>query len=60
MRLRPAGPRTDLYLLGVYQHMTGDRVGVIPGSATAADYGYASAPGTRSQAIVSLGIRHKF
>jgi len=52
--------RTDLYLLGVYQHMTGDQVGMIPGSATAADYGYASAPGTSSQEIVSIGIRHKF
>jgi predicted porin len=52
--------RTDLYLVGVFQHMTGDQVGVVPGSATAADYGYASAPGTSSQEIVSIGIRHKF
>lgn len=52
--------RTDLYLLGLYQHMTGDQIGNIPGGATGADYGYTSARGTSTQEIVSLGIRHKF
>jgi predicted porin len=52
--------RTDVYLLGLYQHMNGDQLGNVPGSATAADYGFASAPGTHSQEILSLGIRHKF
>ncbi|WP_454862576.1 porin [Paraburkholderia fungorum] len=51
--------RTDFYLIGVYQHMNGNQLGDA-GGATAGDYGYASAPGTHSQEIVSLGIRHKF
>lgn len=52
--------RTDLYLLGVYQHVSGSQIGVAPAAATAGDYGYSSAPGTHAQEIVSAGIRHKF
>lgn len=52
--------RTDVYFLGLYQHMSGNQIGTVPGAATGADYGYASAPGTHSQEIASVGIRHKF
>ncbi|WP_414447037.1 porin [Burkholderia sp. 22PA0099] len=45
--------RTELYLVGAYQHAGGDGV-----FAAVADYGFNSA--SRSQAVVSLGIRHKF
>jgi len=45
--------RTDLYLIGAYQRATG--TGAV---ASVADYDEESA--SNSQAIVSLGIRHKF
>ncbi|MFM0338979.1 porin [Paraburkholderia fungorum] len=58
--------RTDVYLLGVYQHASGEqRVPTAAGGTTvqsavasAADYGYQSA--NQSQEVISLGIRHKF
>ncbi|MFB9127551.1 porin [Paraburkholderia dipogonis] len=52
--------RTDLYLLGVYQHASGNQIGVSPAAATAGDYGYTSAFGSHTQEIASAGIRHKF
>jgi predicted porin len=45
--------RTDVYLVGAYQHASGNGV-----FASVADYGYDS--NARSSEIVSLGIRHKF
>ncbi|MGF6605013.1 putative porin [Paraburkholderia sp. GAS448] len=45
--------RTDLYLVGAYQHASGTGA-----TASVADYGYIS--NSTSQEIVSLGIRHKF
>ncbi|TKC81244.1 porin [Trinickia terrae] len=45
--------RTDVYLVGAYQRAGGEGV-----YASVADYGYAST--SKSQAIASLGIRHKF
>ncbi|WP_240655867.1 porin, partial [Paraburkholderia phosphatilytica] len=45
--------RTDIYLVGAYQHANGGAA-----IASVADYGY-DASGD-NQAIVSLGLRHKF
>jgi predicted porin len=54
--------RTDIYLLGVYQHANGtQRVNATTTQtavASAADYGNPSS--SSSQEVVSLGIRHKF
>jgi len=54
--------RTDLYLIGAYQHANGtqrDNTGkLIPADASVGSYGFQSA--SSSQEIVSLGIRHKF
>lgn len=53
--------RTDIYIVGAYQHASGE-TGDGAGGATAAQasvgsYGYA---GTSTQEIVNIGIRHKF
>lgn len=45
--------RTELYLVGAYQHAAGNGV-----FASVADYGFNSE--ARSQTVVSIGIRHKF
>jgi predicted porin len=54
--------RTDLYLIGAYQHANGtqrqSRTSTITADASVGSYGYQS--GSSSQTIVSLGIRHKF
>ncbi|MPW17608.1 porin [Paraburkholderia sp. CNPSo 3157] len=54
--------RTDLYLIGAYQHANGhqreSRTSVVTADASVGSYGYQS--GSSSQTIVSLGIRHKF
>lgn len=61
--------RTDIYLVGAYQHASGSQriANPIPGStgtvvvdagAAIGSYGYNSA--SSSQELVSLGIRHKF
>jgi predicted porin len=56
--------RTDIYLVGAYQHAKGNQrlaagpSGVVNAGAAIGSYGYNSA--TSSQEIVSLGIRHKF
>jgi predicted porin len=54
--------RTDVYLMGVYQHATGtQRVNATTTQnavASAADYGFSS--DGSSQEIAALGIRHKF
>jgi predicted porin len=54
--------RTDLYLIGAYQHANGtqrqNRTSTITADASVGSYGYQS--GSSSQTIVSLGIRHKF
>ncbi|MBY8609291.1 porin [Burkholderia arboris] len=57
--------RTDLYLIGAYQHASGQQQVVNAGGqlvtqdaqASIGSYGYA---GTKSQEIVALGLRHKF
>ncbi|PMS19838.1 porin [Trinickia dabaoshanensis] len=53
--------RTDVYLVGAYQHAsgnTGDGAGgSIPAQASIGSYGYS---GTNSQELVALGLRHKF
>jgi predicted porin len=54
--------RTDIYLVGAYQHASGDQRAsngtLINAGAAIGSYGYNSA--SSSQEIVSLGIRHKF
>jgi predicted porin len=54
--------RTDVYLVGAWQHASGetlnaDGTGVVSAQASVGSYGY---PGTNTQEIVSLGLRHKF
>ncbi|HZZ11951.1 MAG TPA: porin [Paraburkholderia sp.] len=54
--------RTDVYLVGAWQHASGDQRtsggGLVQAGAAIGSYGYNSASDT--QAMVSLGIRHKF
>ncbi|CAH2778099.1 MAG: Outer membrane porin [uncultured Paraburkholderia sp.] len=54
--------RTDIYLVGAYQHASGQQRasnGALVGAGAAiGSYGYNSA--SSSQELVSLGIRHKF
>jgi predicted porin len=56
--------RTDLYLVGAYQHASGEqRVPGVGGglvSATASIGSYGNQASTSNQVMVSLGIRHKF
>ncbi|KVM80148.1 porin [Burkholderia stagnalis] len=52
--------RTDVYLVGAYQHASGTQLvdGVRqPAQASVGSYGFA---GTKSQEVVALGLRHKF
>jgi predicted porin len=53
--------RTDVYLVGAWQHASGDTRSssgaVVSAQASVGSYGYA---GTSSQTIVSLGLRHRF
>ncbi|VWC98046.1 porin [Burkholderia lata] len=57
--------RTDIYLIGAYQHASGQQQVVNASGqlvtqdaqASIGSYGYA---GTKSQEIVALGLRHKF
>jgi len=54
--------RTDVYLVGAYQHASGqtrDATGtaVVNAQASVGSYGYA---GTSSQELVAVGLRHKF
>jgi predicted porin len=54
--------RTDVYLIGAWQHASGstrsaDGTQVVSAQASVGSYGVS---GTDTQAIVSLGIRHKF
>jgi len=53
--------RTDVYLLGAWQHASGN-TRTEDGSLTSAQASVGSfgVPGTDTQAIVSLGLRHKF
>ena len=54
--------RTDIYLVGAYQHASGEQRNssgqLVSAGAAIGSYGYNSA--TSSQEMVSLGIRHKF
>lgn len=54
--------RTDVYLVGAYQHAsgnTGDGAGgVTPAVASIGSYGYGTTQ--KSQELVALGLRHKF
>jgi predicted porin len=54
--------RTDVYLVGAYQHASGDTLNangteVVSAQASVGSYGYG---GTNSQELFSLGLRHKF
>lgn len=54
--------RTDVYLVGAYQHASGetlnaDGTGMVAAQASIGSYGYG---GTNTQELVSLGLRHKF
>lgn len=53
--------RTDLYMTAAWQHASGDTgdgaAGAMPAQASIGSYGY---PGTGSQTMVNLGMRHKF
>ncbi|PTB22867.1 porin [Trinickia symbiotica] len=53
--------RTDVYLVGAWQHASGDTGdgagGKVAAQASVGSYGYA---GTSNQTLVSLGLRHKF
>ncbi|HEY1996691.1 porin [Paraburkholderia sp.] len=54
--------RTDVYLVGAWQHAIGetlnaDGTAVVGAQASVGSYGY---PGTNTQELVSLGLRHKF
>ena len=49
--------RTDVYLVGTYQHASGNTTGGVPAVASIGSYGYA---GTNTQELVALGLRHKF
>jgi predicted porin len=54
--------RTDIYLVGAWQHASGEQRnssgGLVAAGASIGSYGYNSA--SNSQEMVSLGIRHKF
>ena len=55
--------RTDLYLIGAWQHASGQQRDPSTGelvSATASIGSYGNQSGTDNQVMVSLGIRHKF
>jgi predicted porin len=53
--------RTDLYMTAAWQHASGETGdgagGAMPAQASIGSYGY---PGTGSQTMVNLGLRHKF
>ncbi len=54
--------RTDVYLVGAYQHASGQTrndtgTAVVDAQASVGSYGYA---GTKSQEVVAVGLRHKF
>lgn len=54
--------RTDVYLVGAYQHASGQTrndtgTAVVNAQASVGSYGYA---GTSSQELVAVGLRHKF
>jgi predicted porin len=54
--------RTDVYLVGAYQHASGetlnaDGTAVVSAQASIGSYGYG---GTNTQELVALGLRHKF
>jgi predicted porin len=54
--------RTDVYLVGAYQHASGQTrnatgTAVVDAQASVGSYGYA---GTSSQEVVAVGLRHKF
>lgn len=53
--------RTDVYLVGAYQHASGTTSdgagGSVAAQASIGSYGYS---GTSSQELVALGLRHKF
>ncbi|MGN6087629.1 porin [Trinickia sp.] len=49
--------RTDVYLVGAYQHASGNVAGGVAAQASIGSYGY---NGTSSQELVALGLRHKF
>ncbi|WP_175776270.1 porin [Burkholderia anthina] len=53
--------RTDVYLVGAYQHASGTQLNddgtTSAAQASIGSYGYA---GTKSQEMVALGLRHKF
>ncbi|MFL9964468.1 porin [Paraburkholderia sediminicola] len=54
--------RTDVYLVGAYQHASGetlsaDGTAVVSAQASIGSYGYG---GTSTQELVALGLRHKF
>jgi predicted porin len=54
--------RTDVYLIGAYQHASGDTLNandtaVVAAQASVGSYGYG---GTNTQELFALGLRHKF
>jgi predicted porin len=54
--------RTDLYLIGAWQHASGETLSasgtaVVAAQASVGSYGYG---GTNTQEVVSVGLRHKF
>jgi predicted porin len=55
--------RTDVYLVGAYQHASGSTLNaegteVVSAEASVGSYGYGS--GNNTQELVSLGLRHRF
>ncbi|GLU33494.1 porin [Trinickia caryophylli] len=54
--------RTDVYLVGAWQHASGDQRSastgaIVSAQASVGSYGYA---GTSNQAVVAAGLRHRF
>ncbi|MGS0891607.1 porin [Burkholderia stagnalis] len=49
--------RTDVYLVGAYQHASGTQADGTPAQASIGSYGVG---GKNSQEMVALGLRHKF
>lgn len=53
--------RTDVYMTAAYQHASGTTAdgagGAMPAQASIGSYGY---NGTKNQALVNLGLRHRF
>ncbi|RQR30808.1 MULTISPECIES: porin [unclassified Burkholderia] len=53
--------RTDVYMTAAYQHASGNTAngagGAMPAQASIGSYGY---NGTKKQALVNLGLRHRF